>query len=390
MKLDDREIYLAMRHRLSGLTADPVRRARIRAQIKQEEEPVKMKRKLSAGLVLALVALLAMAGVALALGLNLFEHFGDQDPRYEQLAPLAEITPDDAALVESGALGTATAAIVNAYFDGDSLMVGYRIENAARMEAFTPTAEQLQQMTPADPQISFMPGNAEEAALVAEYAQALQNGTPFGLVQYAVYPSDHTETDDGIDLSPWMETDDQDEAGAYLCIREYETPLPEEIRSRDTLNLRIRLYESASYLYFDGQSVYVMSQQRDAGAMTATVRRTAGESMTYTGTADTGGMPVTFRVDATATRYTAEITVGGALFDPLPEDSWYDLRLRGADGASLQVDTVPDASQATGCLTFTGTGAGSLPDSLMAELIICAEGDGEPKVVAAAELAPQK
>lgn len=390
MKLDDRDIQLALRHRLSGLTADPARRARIRAQIMQEEEPVKMKRKMSVGLVLALVALLAMAGVALAVGLNLFEHFGGQDPRYEQIAPLAEITPDDAARVESDALGTATASIVNAYFDGDSLMVGYRIENAARMEVFTPTAEQLQQMTSADPQISFMPGNDAEAALVAEYAQAKRNGTPFGLVKYAVYPSDHTETDDGIDLGTWMATEDEDESGAYVCIREYETPLPEAIRNRDALSLRISLYEGVSYLYFDGQNAYVMSEQRDAGAMTATVARTAGESRRYTGTADAGGTAVTFRVDATAMRYTAEITAGGALFDPLPEDSWYDLRLRGADGASLRVDTIPDATQATGSLTFTGTGAGSLPDSLTAELIICAEGDGEPAVVASAELTPEK
>lgn len=392
MKLDDHAIEQALERRLSGLRADPARRARIRESIKQaEEEPIIMKRKLSVGLVLALAAALAVAGAALALGLNLFEHFSGQDQRYAEIAPLAEITPDAAARVETDALGTTKAAIVNAYFDGDSLLVGYRIENATRTEAFTPTTEQLARMTPVDASQDLpLAENDTEAALCLAYAQAVAAGTPFGLAQYAVYPSDHTETDDGIDLPPLMETDGQDEDGARLCIREYEAPLPEEVRARDVLNLRIRLYTSVHYLYFDGQTAYELYERQEAGAMTATVRRVAGESaVTFAGEASLRGASVTVTVTATAMRYTADVTASSLIFEALPEDTWYDLRLTDEAGRTLRVETIPSAAAPAATLTFTGLGTGIMPQCLTADLLRCAEG-GADEVLCRVELVAWK
>ena len=93
-----------------------------------------------------------------------------------------------------------------------------------------------------------------------------RDGEPFGIVQYAVHPSDHTLTDDGIDLPPSGERTLQGEDGALLSLREYEFPLRRRRRERETLNISIRLIESASYLYFDGDTCYSLpGTRREAG-----------------------------------------------------------------------------------------------------------------------------
>jgi cytochrome c-type biogenesis protein CcmH/NrfG len=70
MKISDQEIRQAVDHRLSALDDDPSRRARILRRIEKEGEP-QVKKKLSVGLVFAIVLLLILAGVALALSTNL-------------------------------------------------------------------------------------------------------------------------------------------------------------------------------------------------------------------------------------------------------------------------------------------------------------------------------
>jgi len=69
MKIDEEKLREAMNRRLSGLTASPGRRLRIRQRIAQEEAP-KMKKKLSVGLACAL-ALTLLTVTALAAGLLL-------------------------------------------------------------------------------------------------------------------------------------------------------------------------------------------------------------------------------------------------------------------------------------------------------------------------------
>ena len=74
--------------RLSSLQPSAARRARIREAVRtceQKGEPI-MKKKLSAGLLLFILLLLILGGVALAAGLNAFDHFGRRDARYSQVA----------------------------------------------------------------------------------------------------------------------------------------------------------------------------------------------------------------------------------------------------------------------------------------------------------------
>ena len=67
MKLEEKDIGTAMNRRLSSLTGDPLRRAKIRQRIAQKEEP-KMMKKFSMGLAVMLAVML-MSATALATGL---------------------------------------------------------------------------------------------------------------------------------------------------------------------------------------------------------------------------------------------------------------------------------------------------------------------------------
>lgn len=67
MKLEEQEIRNALNRRLSALTEDPLRRARIRQRIAQKEEP-KMMKKFSLSLALVLILAL-MTATAVAAGL---------------------------------------------------------------------------------------------------------------------------------------------------------------------------------------------------------------------------------------------------------------------------------------------------------------------------------
>ena len=74
MRLDEQTIRAAMNRRLSALDADPLRRARIRERI-QKAEPEIMKKKLSVGLIVALI-LIALTVTALAAGVILSPRLG--------------------------------------------------------------------------------------------------------------------------------------------------------------------------------------------------------------------------------------------------------------------------------------------------------------------------
>ena len=67
MKLEEKDIGAALNRRLSSLTEDPLRRAKIRQRIAQKEEP-KMMKKFSMG-VAVMLAVVLMSVTALAAGL---------------------------------------------------------------------------------------------------------------------------------------------------------------------------------------------------------------------------------------------------------------------------------------------------------------------------------
>jgi hypothetical protein len=362
-----------MDSRLSALGASAGRRERIRQRIHQEEEPV-VRKKITVSMALAIVILLALAGVALAASLNLFEYFGRHDARLKEIAPEATLATESPETVESSKLGTTVGTIHSAYYDGQSLLVAYSIENGTRTERFTPSGEQLARMTKLDapPFIELQGGEGQP--ILNEFNAALKSGTPYGFSRYSVYPSDHTEMDDGIDLPPTQEMQESTPEGEQYMLREYENPLPEAAQNRESLRIQIRLYQSVDSLYFDGTDCYQLPVERqEVGAMTATVSRTDAQTRHFTGEGTYNGVKVRVEADASAVHADVTVNAEADTFTTLDADSWYVLDVRDAQGNVLR----PTQGGADDLRTLHAVleGTGILPDRLTISILIESEGE---------------
>lgn len=379
-KTDGQIVREALDRRLSGLEPSAARRARIRSHL--EEEPV-MKKKFTASLLAALIAALILAGAAMAVGLNLFDIFGRGDERLSRLAGEAALPTVEVRSVESQALGTTRAAIENAYYDGQSLIVAYSMKNNLRVEEFTPTREELAQAEALEGTVAIDAGCQEAQAVLSRFHQAQEDGEPFGIVQYLVYPSDHTATSDGIDLPPSSERTLQGEDGALVCLRECEFPLPEGAQDRDALEIRIELIQSASYLYFDGQTCYRLpGAQREAGAMTACVERNCGGVRRFLGEGAIGETTARVEAEFSPVYGWIELSTAARLADP-GEGRWYALCVRDERGAQIRVR---QQEQSEGRLEVLLEGTGALPERLRVELRLESEGAAQGETVASFEL----
>jgi len=335
-----------------------------------------VRKKITVSMALAIVVLLALAGVALAASLNLFEYFGQHDARLAKIAPEATLATEVPETVESGKLGATVATIRSAYYDGQSLLVAYSIENGTRTERFDPTKEQLAQMTKLDalPVLATSQGGEGQSTL-NEFNGALKSGTPYGFSRYSVYPSDHTETDDGIDLPPTQEMQESTPEGEQYMLREYENPLPDEVQNRESLHIQIRLYQSAYTLYFDGTDCYELPvEQQEVGAMTATVSRADAQTRHYTGEGTYNGVKVRVEADASAVHADVTVTAEADAFTALDADSWYMLDVRDVQGNVLR--STQGGADDLRTLHAVLEGTGILPDRLTISILIESEGEG--------------
>ena len=266
----------------------------------------KMKRKMPFSV--ALVAILILTSVtALAVGTNLFNYFANQDARYGKVAEQAANVTAAPVDVESDALGNVNARIDSAYYDGQNLSVAFIIENSTRIEVYTPSADELANVQPALDPLPVVGNTEEEQRILTEFREAVEEGTPYGYALYRVYPSDHTYANE-VDLPPYTGLEDYDSVGSYRTIRNYEAPLPDELQDQDALSLSIKLYETASVHYFDGENIYFYDiDKRDAGAITATVPRSEAETSVYTGSVTIEG--TTFSAEATLSAMSGKITL---------------------------------------------------------------------------------
>lgn len=270
-------IRKSLHENLSGLSVSPDQRQRMLESITEGE---KMRRKfhISAALV-AILALLCLT--ALAVGSSVFEYFSDKDARLENISGVK----GDETRIESGELGSVSAKIDSAYFDGESLLIGFVIENANRIEAYIPTESDLENARRVVDPIAVHPTNEMEREVQDAFSRAVEAGTPYGYKMARVYASDHTIVN-GADVPPYSSLEDYDETGAYRAVREFEPPLPEEIISSDCANVEIKLYEACTVHYFDGTDIRTYDLQiREAGYVRAEIIKADLEKHSYEGTA---------------------------------------------------------------------------------------------------------
>ncbi len=366
--MNEERIRAHLDARLSGLTASDARRNRIRAAVRiREREDKPMKRKLPLTLAFALM-IVALASIAIAEGLNLFDFFGKNDERYRRVA--SEAVLPTTAPVQVAGKNTATAVIENAYFDGMTLSLALRIDQPTDIAAYTPTEEEMARMTPAQASPVVLEPDNPANAIYQAWNEALQGGVPFGYREWTLSPSDHTYTDDGIDLPPTMGNIGYNEAGAFLELREYESPLPEAVQTREVLNLRIPLRQSVTMMYFDGENAYCLTERLDAGDATASIPRAAIAPRTLTGEGTLFGVPC--RVTAEVSPMTATVTLVSDV--PLenclpaapegvaPSDAWVEMTARDQAGRALRPTGGADIHGCEVVAQFNGTG--ELPETL--------------------------
>ena len=220
------------------------------------------------------------------------------------------------------------------------------------------------------------------AEVVAAFNEAAEAGKPGGYRRYSIVAGDHTLTDDGVDIPPSQADGRYTADGAYCEMRDFATPLPEAIRDRERLTLRIPLYRFETTVYFDGASWYMRTEREDAGTITAEVGRAQAQAQRMSGQARIGGATCTAEAEVSA--MSAVLTVRSDM--PLdsflaappegtdPADCWVTADVYDDDRALWRVQEVnAEATQ----VTFTLEGTGSLPDALKVYLYAAWEG-GEP------------
>lgn len=366
MKIDEREIRQAMDRRMSALEASAERRAAIRRRV-GEEEPI-VRRKMTASVAFALALMLALTGAALAVGLsNLFEYFGRNDERLAVIADQATPATQQPGRVDSEKLGHSVGTIHNVYYDGQTLLVAYSMENTRRVEAYTPTEEQLKNAE--KEQVAYIPEalNEEEERIIGEYAAKVKKGEPCGLAIYTVYAADHSYAD-GIDLGCEMtERENEGPDGVRYMLREYGTPLPEALRDRDFLTVSMTLREHITYLWFDGNATWAIRENpRETGSMTATVARTEAESMCFSGIGEYGGVEV--RAKATLSAVRGELILTGTKAFPKLEEGHYDFEIYDGEGSRYRADSMSVNHPDEISISFYGNGA--LPEKLSVAILV--------------------
>ena len=335
-----------------------------------------MKKKKTMSFVMVAVAILAIATVAIAeiAGINVFELFGKKDERYANLAPYTVLKETSEVTINSVELGDTTASINSAYYDGESLIVAYSIENDLWVSRFLPDETLFAKMRKTDPEGPWPDTVLNDMATLEQYYQVKSRGEPCGIVSYAVLPGDHTVTNDNVEIMPNMESCLLGDDGVTYRIREYQTLFGTELQNRDSLSISIGLYLNTSYIYFDGTDTYTYHEITDLEPMTATIRKAHPESNTFSGTGQFRGVSFDVTVRASAANAIMTVVFPNGPLPLLPEedDQWYELILFDENNQVLRANNAYDGGEVEVTRMYRGTG--TLPKEL--KLIIFIENEG--------------
>ena len=351
-------------------------------QVKEGEARPVMKRKMT----LTILAVIALTGAALAVGLNLFDHFGRNDRRLQVVAPDAALVVNDAVEVTTDALGVSKARIDSAYYDGQSLIVAYTLDNYQRCEPFTPTETELAQMTENKDFLLEAYGIVEGDPDANEaFRAAIDRKQPYGVVEYMIGLGDRCTTDGGVTLPLHAAAMEDGEEGQLYCIQEFETPLPESVRDLDSLNLTLPVELSTSWYWFDGETCYEKHDEQPLATLTAAVSRSEAETRSYKWEGEINGAKVSARAEASAVHIKLYIDAeAGAFPDPAtiwPEaaeadDTWYSFVLTDSRDMEYRFS---GGIEGEGTLEAEYDGLGYLPNDLTLTVRLEGEGDWDGK-----------
>ncbi len=350
-------------------------------QVKEGEARPVMKRKMTLTVLAAVLAVIALTGAALAVGLNLFDHFGRNDRRLQVVAPEATLMVNDAVEVTTDALGVSKARIDSAYYDGQSLIVAYTLENYQRYEDFEPTEAELAEMTENRDYLLEAFGIEGDPAATEALRDAIDRKQPYGVVDYTIAVGDRCSTTGGVTLPLHAVAMEDGEEGLLYCIQEFEMPLPESARDLDSLNLTLPVELCISWFWFDGESCYEKHDRQPLAALTVAVSRSGAETRSYKWEGEINGAKVSARAEASPVHIKLYIDAeAGAFPDPAtiwPEaakadETWYSFVLTDSRDMEYRFS---GGIEGEGTLEAEYDGLGYLPDDLT--LTVRPEGEGD-------------
>jgi len=350
-------------------------------QVKEGEARPVMKRKMTLTMLAAVLAVIALTGAALAVGLNLFDHFGRNDRRLQVVAPDAALVVNDAVEVTTDALGVSKARIDSAYYDGQSLIVAYTLDNYQRYEPIEPTGAELAEMTENRDFLLEAFGIEGDPAATEAFRAAIDRKQPYGVVDYTIAVGDRCTTDGGVALPLHAVAMEDGEDGLLYCIQEFETPLPESARDLDSLNLTLPVELSTSRYWFDGETCYEKHDEQPLAALTVAVNRSEAETRSYRWEGKINGAKVRARAEASAVHIKLYIDAEAGAF-PAPatiwpeaakaDDTWYSFVLTDSRDMEYRFS---GGIEGEGTLEAEYDGLGYLPDDLT--LTVRPEGEGD-------------
>ncbi len=147
--------------------------------------------------------------------------------------------------------------------------------------------------------------------------------------------------------------EDASDPNVFSAIRDFDA-LPEAAQKRDSLPVRIDVYQSAVWFYFDGRSMYTTSERMNLFPMTATIEQINHDSAQFMGFETINGAKIRLTIQASEIRLTASVTAADGALPPISDDSWFDMLLTDETGYAFEPESFVMPDDQT-LLFFEGT-----------------------------------
>ncbi|NLV58306.1 MAG: DUF4179 domain-containing protein [Clostridiales bacterium] len=277
-----------------GVTPDPTLFVRTEEQVLGATHHSNYKRPamrtvlIAATLMLSLLATVAFAtGWAQSIFASLVGS-GGVGTDFEKLDELAQQQVGQNSTVFAKDASLFDFEVSQAYYDGEQLMLGTAWRDASTVVdlSFGPDSEHFADLKPL--QDSELASSSPEGKVSGEAWEAFQRTYKekgaAGIVYYICYPGDGVYLGDE-QIPPWIGDGGTLEDGRTWAYTEYEVPLPEAARDKESLTLTALLYRAPVYYYQTGEGAGQRLQyigEREKVDFTFTVLNNHAQSRTLT------------------------------------------------------------------------------------------------------------
>ena len=326
-------------------------------------------RGLRLGLAVA-VAVLALTGVALAVAarLNLFEVFSGFDHRFAGIPGGSGLVEEVSVRLRTPELGETRMTVGDAYYDGQSAIVAYSLEDSVVYEAYAPSAEALSGMECLEPDapLSLQGTPTDDAQRWTDAIYDAQaRGEAFGFAEYVILFS-HFELEDGTAVDSGRGEGLINSRGEAYFLDEMMEPIPEQAQDRDELVLRLRMRLQTSRFYTEGGEVYQDIDGRDLDALEVRVRRTGSVAADFAGNGEFVGAAFEAEARVSLVAASLEVIAPEGAFNTEPGERLFAVL---ADGETGECFLNGSGIVRDGVIAYDYSGIGRVPERLALYLV---------------------